>query len=84
MTRCLSLTVLLLTSCAAPNLRRVASPVTTARAEAVRDRYWTEQRAQRPSPAPDCEWLPLRRPEHTQDGVILTDSIEYLRIPRSP
>jgi len=82
MTRCLL--CLLLTGCAAPNLKRVATPATAARAETVRDRYWAEQRAQRPAPAPDFEWLPLRRPEHTEDGVIRTGSIEYLRIPRSP
>ncbi len=82
MTRCLL--CLLLTGCAAPDLKRVANPATTAHAEAGRERYWAEQRAQRPEPAPDDEWLELRRPEHTEDGIIRPAAVEYLRIPRSP
>jgi len=82
MIRCLL--CLLLTGCAAPDLKRVATPATTARAEAGRERYWAEQRTQQPDPAPAFEWLELRRPEHTEDGVLRAATVEYLRIPRSP
>jgi hypothetical protein len=74
---------LLLTGCSAPAGNSLPSVDASARTRSVAERYWAEQRAQRPEPAPNYEWLILRQPERTCDGVIYLPSAEQIRIPRS-
>jgi hypothetical protein len=56
-----------------------------ARGLAAKSRYWAAQAAQQPPPTDDrFELLSLTVPEHVENGVIRTPSIELLRLPRTP
>ena len=56
-----------------------------ARGLAAKTRYWAAQAAQQPPPTDDrFDVLSLTVPEHVENGVIRTPSVELIRLPRTP
>jgi len=82
-----SLLIVVFAGCASPARERDAAvrAAERVRAEAAKNRYLALQAAQKPKSVTDrFELLPLRLPERTEDGVIRTPSIEFIRIPLTP
>lgn len=82
-----SLLIVAFVGCASPTRERDAAvrAAERVRAESAQSRYWALQAEQKPKPVTDrFELLPLRLPERTEDGVIRTPSVEFIRIPLTP
>lgn len=55
-----------------------------SRRDAVQARYRALQAAQKTAPLPEFEYLPIPRPEHTEDDITYVPFTDYVRIPRTP
>jgi len=74
--------LLVLTGCAT-NQPLPLDDLELARRDAVQARYRALQEAHKPAPLPKFEYLPISRPEHSEDGIIHVPFTDYVRIPRT-
>ncbi|MDP3070017.1 MAG: hypothetical protein Q8N18_06985 [Opitutaceae bacterium] len=77
--------LLALSGCATAHQSSAIKDAERAASTAAKARYWALQAEQKPTPvSSDFEFLPLARPERTEDGILRTPSMDFIRVPRLP